>query len=153
MTKTSGNKQIVNNKKARHEYFIEKTFEAGIELKGTEVKSIRQGKVSIQESYVNIHHGQAWIVGMHVSPYEQGNINNVDPVRDRRLLLHKKEIRELEEAISLDGYTIIPLSVNIRRGLVKFDIAIAKGKKLYDKRQSLREKDDQRRIERSMRDY
>lgn len=153
MTKTPGNKQIVNNKKARHEYFIEKTFEAGIELKGTEVKSIRQGKVSIQESYVNIHHGQAWIVGMHVSPYEQGNINNVDPVRDRRLLLHKKEIRELEEAISLDGYTIIPLSVNIRRGLVKFDIAIAKGKKLYDKRQSLREKDDQRRIERSMRDY
>ena len=90
---------------------------------------------------------------MHVSPYEQGNINNVDPVRDRRLLLHKKEIRELEEAISLDGYTIIPLSVNIRRGLVKFDIAIAKGKNLYDKRQSLREKDDQRRIERSMRDY
>ncbi len=153
MTKTPGYKQIVNNKKARHEYFIEKTFEAGIELKGTEVKSIRQGKVSIQESYVNIHHGQAWIVGMHVSPYEQGNINNVDPVRDRRLLLHKKEIRELEEAISLDGYTIIPLSVNIRRGLVKFDIAIAKGKKLYDKRQSLREKDDQRRIERSMRDY
>ena len=153
MTKTPGRKIIVQNRKARHEYFIEKTFEAGIELKGTEVKSIRQGKVSIQESYVNIHHGQAWIVGMHVSPYEQGNINNVDPVRDRRLLLHKKEIRELEEAISLDGYTIIPLSVNIRRGLVKFDIAIAKGKKLYDKRQSLREKDDQRRIERSMRDY
>ncbi len=153
MTKTPGNRQVVNNKKAKHEYFIEKTYEAGIELKGTEVKSIRQGKASIQESYVNIHHGQAWIVGMHISPYEQGNIYNVDPVRDRRLLLHKKEIRELEEAITRDGYTIIPLSLNIRRGLVKFDIAIAKGKKLYDKRQTLREKDDKRRIERSMRDY
>lgn len=153
MTKTPGNRQVVNNKKAKHEYFIEKTYEAGIELKGTEVKSIRQGKASIQESYVNIHHGQAWIVGMHISPYEQGNIYNVDPVRDRRLLLHKKEIRELEEAITRDGYTIIPLSLNIRRGLVKFDIAIAKGKKLYDKRQTLREKDDKRRIERSMRNY
>lgn len=146
------NRALANNKRARHDYFIEKVFEAGIELRGTEVKSVRQGKVSLAESYVDIYEGEAWIKGMHISPYEQGNRYNVDPLRDRRLLLHKKEIRMLAEAVQRDGYTIVPLSVNLRGHLIKMDIAIAKGKKLYDKRQTLREKDDARRIERALRE-
>lgn len=143
---------VVNNKKAKHEYFLEKIMEAGIELKGTEVKSIRLGKVSIQESYVQITGGEAWLHGLHISAYEHGNIYNVDPVRPRRLLLNRKEIRTLEQGIKLDGYTVVPLSVNIRRGLVKVDIALAKGKKLHDKRQTLYEKEMQRNIDRTMRD-
>lgn len=142
---------IANNKKARHEYFLEKVFEAGLELKGTEVKSVRQGKVSIKESYVQVKDGEAWVYGLHISPYDHGNIYNVDPVRPRRLLLHKKEIRLLDEGATRDGYTIVPVSVNLRRGLVKLDIALAKGKKLYDKRQVSAEKDAKRRIERAMR--
>ena len=144
---------IANNKRAKHEYSFEKIYEAGIELKGTEVKSIRRGNVSIQESYVHIHNGEAWLVGLHISPYEQGNIQNVDPVRDRRLLLHKKEIQQLKAGVERDGFTIVPLSVNIRRGLVKLDIALAKGKKLYDKRQALKEQDDRRRMEQSLKKY
>lgn len=143
---------VVNNKKAKHEYFLEDITEAGIELHGTEVKSIRLGKVSIQESYVQIDNGQAWLHGLHISHYEHGNIYNVDPVRPRRLLLHRKEIRKFEQGIKRDGYTIVPLSVNIRRGLVKVDIALAKGKKLHDKRQTLHEKEMKRSIERTMRE-
>lgn len=142
---------IANNKKAKHEYFIEKIYEAGLELVGTEVKSVRLGKVSVKESYVQVKNGQAWVYGMHISPYEHGNIYNVDPVRPRRLLLHKKEIRQLEEGTTRDGYTIVPLSVNLRRGLVKLDIALAKGKKLYDKRRVAAEKDAKRSMERALR--
>lgn len=142
---------IANNKKAKHEYFIEKIYEAGLELVGTEVKSVRLGKVSVKESYVQVKNGQAWVYGMHISPYEHGNIYNVDPVRPRRLLLHKKEIRQLEEGTTRDGYTIVPLSVNLRRGLVKLDIALAKGKKLYDKRQVAAEKDAKRSMGRALR--
>nr|WP_072514495.1 SsrA-binding protein SmpB [Ndongobacter massiliensis] len=142
---------IANNKKAKHEYFIEKIYEAGLELVGTEVKSVRLGKVSVKESYVQVKNGQAWVYRMHISPYEHGNIYNVDPVRPRRLLLHKKEIRQLEEGMTRDGYTIVPLSVNLRRGLVKLDIALAKGKKLYDKRQVAAEKDAKRSMERALR--
>ena len=148
-----GTKVLANNRRAKHEYFIEKILEAGIALKGTEVKSVRQGHVSIQESYVDIDEGEAWIKGMHISPYEQGNRYNTDPVRDRRLLLHKKEIRQLAQAIQRDGYTVIPLSVNLRSRHIKVDIALAKGKKLYDKRESLREADDKRRIERTLKDW
>ncbi len=148
-----GTKVLANNRRAKHEYFIEKILEAGIALKGTEVKSVRQGHVSIQESYVDIYEGGAWIKGMHISPYEQGNRYNTDPVRDRRLLLHKKEIRQLAQAIQRDGYTVIPLSVNLRGRHIKVDIALAKGKKLYDKRESLREADDKRRIERTLKDW
>lgn len=149
----SESKLLANNKKARHDYFIEKVYEAGIALKGTEVKSVRAGKVSIKESYVDIKDGQAWIRGMHVSPYEQGNRYNMDPIRNRRLLLHKKEIRNLEMAIQRDGYTVVPLAVYLRDRLIKVDIALAKGKKLYDKRESLREKDDKRRLEAAFKNY
>lgn len=147
------NKVLANNKRARHDYFIEKVWEAGIALKGTEVKSVRQGKVAIQQSYVDIHDGEAWLIGLHISPYEQGNRYNMDPVRDRRLLLHKKEIRQLAEAVQRDGYTVIPLCVALRGRHIKVDIALARGKKLYDKRESLREADDKRRIERTLRDW
>lgn len=151
--KKEDNKVLANNKRARHDYFIEKIWEAGIALKGTEVKSVRQGKVSIQQSYVDIQGGEAWIKGLHISPYEQGNRYNMDPVRDRRLLLHKKEIRQLAEAVQRDGYTVIPLSVVLRGRRIKVDIALARGKKLYDKRQSLREVEDQRRIERTLKEW
>lgn len=151
--KKEDNKVLANNKRARHDYFIEKIWEAGIALKGTEVKSVRQGKVSIQQSYVDIQGGEAWIKGLHISPYEQGNRYNMDPVRDRRLLLHKKEIRQLAEAIQRDGYTIIPLSIVLRGRRIKVDIALARGKKLYDKRQSLREAEDKRRIERTLKEW
>ncbi|MBY0584905.1 SsrA-binding protein SmpB [Murdochiella sp. Marseille-P8839] len=151
--KKEDNKVLANNKRARHDYFIEKIWEAGIALKGTEVKSVRQGKVSIQQSYVDIQGGEAWIKGLHISPYEQGNRYNMDPVRDRRLLLHKKEIRQLAEAVQRDGYTVIPLSVVLRGRRIKVDIALARGKKLYDKRQSLREAEDKRRIERTLKEW
>lgn len=143
-------KIIANNKKARHEYFIEDTMEAGIVLKGTEVKSIRQGKVNIKESYIIIEDGEAFITGMHISPYEQGNIHNVDPVRKRKLLLHKREIRKLIGEITLKGYTLVPLQVYLKDGKVKLEIALAKGKKLYDKRQDIAKKDADRRIKQHM---
>lgn len=142
---------IANNKRARHEYFIETTIEAGIVLVGTEVKSIRQGKVSIQESYVAIKHSEAWLYGLHISPYDHGNIYNVDPIRPRKLLLHRKELRKLEQGVTRDGYTIVPLCVVIRRGMVKVDIALARGKKLYDKRHTIAERDAKRRIEQAVR--
>ena len=151
--KKDENKVLANNKRAKHDYFIEKTWEAGISLKGTEVKSVRQGHVSIQQSYVDIHDGEAWLKGLHISPYEEGNRYNMDPVRDRRLLLHKKEIRQLAEAVQREGYTVIPLSVVLRGRRIKVDIALARGKKLYDKRESLREAEDKRRIERTLKEW
>lgn len=142
----SEKKIIANNKKARHEFFIEDTIEAGIALKGTEVKSIRQGKVNIKESYASVEKGEVFINGMHISPYEQGNIYNVDPLRKRKLLLHKKEIRKLNASIQLQGYTLVPLWVYIKNGKVKIELAVAKGKKLYDKRDTIAKKDAERRI-------
>lgn len=145
---------IANNKKAWHEFFIEDTYEAGIVLKGTEVKSIRQGKVSIKESYCEIRNGEVFIVGMHISPYEQSNtFYTIDPLRSRKLLLNKREINKLIGKTTEKGYTLIPLRVYIRKNLVKFEIAIAKGKKLYDKRETLAKKDAQRRIERTLKEY
>ena len=141
-------KLVANNKKAYHEYFILEKYEAGISLAGTEVKSIRQGKCSIKEAYVEISKGQITIKGMNISPYEKGNIFNKDPLRPRKLLLHKSEIRKLGEAIREKGYTIMPLQVYLKGSLVKVEIGLAKGKKLYDKRADIAKKDMQRQVER-----
>jgi len=144
--KKDGIKTVATNRKARHEYFIEDTYEAGIALTGTEVKSVRQGRVNIKDSYATVDRGEVYINNMHISPYEQGNIYNVDPLRKRKLLLHKREIRKLEAAISQKGYTLIPLSVYLKNGLVKIELAIAKGKKLYDKRDDIARKEAERRM-------
>ncbi len=143
-------KLIANNKKAFHDYFIEEKFEAGIALAGTEVKSLRQGKCSIKEAWVSIDKGEAYINGMNISPYEKGNIFNKDPLRVRKLLLHKVEIRKLDQAAQIQGYTLVPLEVYFKHGRVKVQIGLAKGKKNYDKRESIAKRDSQRDIERRM---
>lgn len=145
-------KLVANNKKAYHDYFIEEKYECGISLAGTEVKSIRQGKVSVKEAFVEIEGGEAWIEGMNISPYDHGNLFNRDPVRKRKLLLHKTEIRKLAQAVQQDGYTIVPLSVYFKRGKVKIEIGLAKGKHSYDKRQDIRKRDITREMERGYRD-
>lgn len=144
-------KLIANNKKAYHDYFIEEKYEAGIELFGTEVKSIRMGKCSIKESWIDIDNGQAYIKGMNISPYEKGNIFNRDPLRVKRLLLHKEEIRKLDQQKMALGYTLVPLEVYLKRGRVKVEIGLAKGKKLYDKRAAMAKKDQQREAAREFR--
>lgn len=141
-------KLIANNKKAYHDYFIEETFEAGIALHGTEVKSLRMGKCSVKESFVRIEKGEVYVYNMHISPYEKGNIFNKDPLRTRKLLLHKSEIRKMTGAIAQKGYTIVPLKVYLKGSLVKVEIGLARGKKLYDKRQDIAKKDLRRETER-----
>ncbi|NMA83999.1 MAG: SsrA-binding protein SmpB [Epulopiscium sp.] len=141
-------KLIAQNKKAWHDYFIEEKFEAGIALHGTEVKSLRQGKCSLKESFIRILDGEAFVYNMHISPYEQGNIFNKDPLRTRKLLLHKREINKLQGAVSAQGYTIVPLKVYLKGSLVKLELGLAKGKKLYDKRQDIAKKDQRREAER-----
>lgn len=148
MAKENGTKLIANNKKAFHDYFIEDTYEAGIALKGTEVKSLRMGKCSIKESFLRIENNEVYIYGMHISPYEKGNIFNRDPLRVRKLLLHKDEIRKLQGRITEKGYTLVPIKVYFSKSLVKVEIALAKGKKLYDKRDSIAKKDMRREAER-----
>lgn len=148
MAKQSGIKLVANNKKAYHDYFILETFETGIALKGTEVKSIRQGKCSIKEAFVRIINGEVHILGMHITPYDHGNIFNVDPVRDRKLLLHKKEIMRLVGKVQEKGLTIVPLKVYFKGSLVKVEIGLARGKKLYDKRNDIAKKDQRREAER-----
>ena len=140
-------KLIAQNKKARHEYFLEELFEAGISLSGTEVKSLRMGKCSLKESFVRIQNNEAFIWNMHISPYEKGNIFNRDPLRTRKLLLHRQEIKRLIGAVKTDGYTIIPVQVYFKGNYAKMQIALAKGKKLYDKRQDLAKKDQRREAE------
>ena len=142
-------KLIANNKKAYHDYFIEETFEAGIALHGTEVKSLRMGKCSVKESFIRIEDGEVFIYNMHISPYEKGNIFNKDPLRTRKLLLHKSEIRKMTGAIAQKGYTIVPLKVYLKGSLVKVEIGLARGKKLYDKRQDIAKKDQRREAERN----
>ena len=137
-------KLIAQNRKARHDYFIEETYQAGIELVGTEVKSLRQGKCNLKDSFVRIERGEAFLYNMHISPYEQGNIFNTDPTRTRRLLLHKREINKLDIAISQAGFTVVPTRIYFLRNLVKVDIAVAKGKKLYDKRDTIARRDAER---------
>ena len=144
-------KLVANNKKAYHDYFIEEKYEAGIELFGTEVKSIRQGKCSIKEAYVSIDHGEAFVEGMNISPYEKGNIFNREPLRKRRLLLHKREIMKLQGQVQAKGYTLMPLQVYFKNGRVKVEIGLARGKKLYDKRDDLRKKAMKRETERDFR--
>ena len=141
-------KLIANNKKAYHDFFIEDKFEAGIALFGTEIKSIRMGKCSIKESYIEINKGEAFVIGMNISPYEKGNIFNKDPLRTRKLLLHKYEIEKLLGKTSEKGYTIMPLQVYLKDGKAKVEIGLAKGKKLYDKRESIAKKDQRRDLER-----
>lgn len=144
-------KLIANNKKARHDYFIEETYEAGIALTGTEIKSARLGKVSIKESYARIEKEEVIVYGMNISPYEQGNRFNVDPLRPRKLLLHKREIRKLIGATKLKGLTLIPLTMYINEaGLAKLEIALARGKKNYDKRDAMAKRDASRNMERAM---
>ena len=139
---------IANNKKAWHDYFIEEKYEAGIELHGTEVKSMRMGHCSIKESFIRVEKGEVFIYGMHVSPYEKGNIFNKDPLRPKKLLLHKNEILKLQGKMKEKGYTIVPVQVYFKGSLVKVQIALAKGKKLYDKRKDIAKKDQKREAER-----
>ncbi len=144
-------KTIAQNKKARHEYFIEDTYEAGIELSGTEVKSIRKGSVNFKDSYAAVDKGQVYVYNMHISPYEQGNIFNKDPLRTRKLLLHKYEINKLIGYIQQKGYTLVPLSIYLKGSLVKVQLAVAKGKELHDKRHDIAERDAKREMERQFR--
>ena len=144
MAKTDGFKLIANNKKARHDYFIEETFEVGIALHGTEVKSLRMGQCSIKEAFIGIKDGEMFIHQMHINPYEKGNIFNKDPLRVKKLLLHKYEIHKLAGQIKTTGYTIVPLRVYLKGSLVKVEIGLARGKKLYDKRQDIAKKDQER---------
>lgn len=147
MAKKEG-KLIANNKKAYHDYFILEKYEAGIVLHGTEVKSLRMGQCSIKEAFIRIENGEMFIYGMHVSPYEKGNIFNKDPLRVRKLLLHKSEINKLAGQIKMKGYTLMPLKVYFKGSLVKVEIGLARGKKLYDKRQDIAKKDAKREAER-----
>ena len=143
-------KQVARNQKAYHDYFIEEKFEAGIELAGTEVKSIRMGNVNLKDSFCLIKDGQLSVLGMHISPYEKGNIFNKDPRRPRRLLMHKREIMRLFARIKQDGYSLIPLSIYFRGPRVKLELGLAKGKKLYDKRESAAKRDAKREMDRAM---
>ncbi len=144
-------KLVANNKKARHDYFIEEVYEAGIVLTGTEIKSVRAGKVSIKESYAKIEKGEMWVYGMNISPYEQGNRFNVEPLRPRKLLLHKQEIRKLIGYTTLKGMTLVPLNMYINEdGRAKMELAVARGKKNYDKRDDMAKKDAARKIDKAM---
>ncbi len=142
-------KIITENKKARHDYFVEDTFEAGIELFGTEVKSLRLGKTNLKDSHIIIRGGEMFVIGMHISPYEKGNIFNKDPMRTRKLLMHRREIDRLFGKMKIDGYTLIPLKAYFKNGFVKIEIALCKGKKLHDKRQDQAIKDINRAIDRA----
>ena len=148
MGKSESVKIASSNRKAFHDYFVEERLEAGIELFGTEVKSIRQGTVNLKDSYLVIHDGELFAKGIHISPYEKGNIFNRDPLRERRLLMHKKEILKLRSYSERDGYTLIPLSLYFKNGRVKVEVGVCRGKKLYDKRESAKERDIAREIQR-----
>jgi len=146
-------KLIAQNKKAFHDFFIEETFECGIELVGTEVKSLREGRVNLKDSYASVSNGEVYIKNMHISPYEKGNIFNKDPLRERKLLLHKYEILKLVGKIKEKGYSLIPTKVYLKNSLMKVELALAKGKKLYDKREDIARKDAKRDMERKLKDY
>ena len=146
-------KILANNKKAKHDYFLEEKYEAWIELKGNEVKSIREGKVSIKESHVGDYKGELFIYNMNVTPYEQSYEKNIDPIRTRKLLLHKKEIDKLIGKVSQAGYTMIVNKIYLKEGLIKAEIALAKGKKIYDKRETIKKNDAKRKIERALKNY
>lgn len=147
MVEKETQKLVANNKKAYHDYFIDETYETGIALHGTEVKSIRMGKCSIKESFIRIENGEVFVYGMHVSPYEKGNIFNKDPLRVKKLLMHRSEINKLMGKIKEKGYTLVPLQVYFKKGRVKVEIGLARGKKLYDKRADIEKKDQKREAE------
>ncbi len=148
--RSKGTKTIAENRKARHDYFVLETYEAGIELVGTEVKSIRQGSVNLKDSWCSIDKGELWVKGMHISPYEKGNIFNRDPMRVRKLLMHRREINKLFGIVKQDGLSLIPLSLYFKDSKVKMQLGLCKGKKLYDKRDAAAKKDAKREIERNM---
>ena len=152
MAKEKDSRLIANNKKAYHDYFIDDKYEAGIALHGTEVKSVRMGKCSIKEAFVRIENGEVFIYGMHISPYEKGNIFNRDPLRVKKLLLHKDEIRKLTGKVQEKGYTLVPLQVYFKNSLIKVEIGLARGKKLYDKRADIAKKDLRREAEREFKE-
>ncbi len=147
MSEKDGFKLVANNKKAYHDFFIEEKYETGVALHGTEVKSLRMGKCPIKESFIRIENGEVFIYGMHISPYEKGNIFNKDPLRPKKLLMHKQEIRKLTGQIAEKGYTLVPLQVYFKNGRAKVEIGLAKGKKLYDKRADIAKKDQKREAE------
>ncbi len=151
MAKEEGKEKVVAlNRKASHEYFLEERFECGIVLTGTEIKSVRAGKVQFKDAFISIYKGEAWIKGMHISPYEFGNIFNVDETRDRKLLMHKYEIRKLYDKVRLKGYTLVPTRMYLKNGRAKMEIALAKGKNLYDKRETDKLRDAKRAMEKAM---
>jgi SsrA-binding protein len=150
MAKNEGIKPVAQNKKAFHEFFVLEKYEAGIELFGTEVKSVRQGKLNLKDAWCSITNGEIFVNGMHISPYEQGNIFNRDPLRVKRLLMHKREIKNLYQQVKQQGLTLIPLSVYFKNGRAKLEIGLCKGKKLYDKRETQAKKDAERNIQRSL---
>ena len=152
MPHQQGIKTIAQNRKAFHDYFIEERLECGIALSGTEVKSIRQGKVNLKESWAQVRKGEIWVEGMHVSPYEQGNIFNRDPLRSRKLLLHRTEIRKLDSQVMKQGYTLIPLEIYLCNGRVKVLLGLCKGKQMHDKRDSMAKRDSEREIQRTLKE-
>ena len=146
-------KTIANNKKAFHDYFVLESMEAGIELCGTEVKSLRKGGVNLKDSWCSIDDGELWIKGMHISPYEQGNIFNKDPMRVRKLLMHKKEILKLRDKINIEGFTLVPIKLYFKGSIAKILIGLARGKKNYDKRESIKKKDIERQVQKDLKNY
>ena len=151
MPHQQGIRTVAQNRKAYHDYFVEEKYECGIALFGTEVKSIRQGKVNLKESWAQIRKGEVWVEGMHISPYEQGNIFNRDPMRAKKLLLHRSEIRKLDGLVMRQGFTLIPLEMYLKDGKVKIQLGLCKGKQLHDKRDSMAKKDTEREIQRALR--
>ena len=149
MPKQKGIKPVAQNKKAFHDYFVEETYECGLCLVGTEVKSMRQGRVNLKESYCQVKQGELFVEGMHISPYEQGNQFNVDPLRPKKLLMHKNQIRKLSGLVSRDGYTLVPIKIYLKDGRMKLELGLCKGKHLHDKRASLSAKDAKREMERA----
>lgn len=152
MSEKKSEKIIADNRKARHDYFVTETFEAGVELFGTEVKSLRAGGVNLKDSYCEVDKGELFALGVHISPYEQGNIFNKDPLRPKKLLMHKREIMRLAGLVSREGYTLVPLSLYFKGSYVKMAVGLCKGKKLYDKRDDMAKRDADRMIERRMKD-
>jgi len=151
MAKQKGIKPVAENRRARHDYFVEESYECGIALQGTEVKSMREGRVNLKESYATVRDGEVMVQSMHISPYEQGGIFNADPLRPKRLLLHKAEIRKLKAQVQRDGYTLIPLKVYLKDGRMKLELGVCQGKQLHDKRDDMANKDAQRDIQRALR--
>ena len=152
MAQEKSSRRIAENRKAYHDYHIEEKMEAGLELQGTEVKSLRQGRVNLSDSYAAVQNGELWLIGMHISPYEQGNVFNRDPMRPKKLLMHRSEINRLAGLVQRQGYALIPLEIYLKNGLMKVQLGLCKGKKLYDKREDNAKRDAERDMERALRD-